>query len=254
MTPTSFITDPEIAEFLADDAELLALADAVAATQPLPGTETTDAKHLVSRRRLIIAAAVFAVLLLIPLVAVATGNEWWFQNKADWGQLQPQPINNGQPTIIASGRSNGSVWTAFAYVWNGELPGFRARKGRAHHESLCMGLIVGSLGNQPSNLACGPLRGVTGILPPRLPADGWLASRQTSAPLLTIGAAAPGVTAVELLLGENNGGTHKTIRVALKSFPGIAGMRFFVLPTPYGGIAEIIALNATGKTIAELAP
>ena len=77
---------------------------------------------------------------------------------------------------------------------------------------------------------------------------------QPSAPLLTIGAAAPGVSAIELKLGDYNGDSHKTIRVALQSFPGIAGIRFFVLPTPYGGIDEIIALNAAGKAIAELTP
>ena len=254
MNPNLFIADPEIAELLADDPELLALAAAVAATQPLQRAQPAETKHLLSRRRLIIAAAIAAVLLLIPLVAVATGNEWWFQNKTDWGQLQPQPINNGEPTIIASGRSNGSTWTALAYVWDGELPGFRAPKTRPRHEGLCMALIVGSLSNHPSSLTCGQLRGLAAILPPRLPADGWLASMQTSTPLLTIGAAAPGVATVELVLGEHNGGTHSKLPVAPRSFPGIDGIRFFVLPTPFGGINEIIALNAAHKTIAELAP
>ena len=127
MTPSSFITDPEIAELFADDAELLAIADAVAATQHLPRAQTREARQFVSRRRVVIAVAIVAVLLVVPLVAVATGNEWWFQNKADWAQLDPQPINRGQPTIIASGRADGTTWTALAYVWDTQLPGFHTR-------------------------------------------------------------------------------------------------------------------------------
>src|SRR5205823_914443 len=100
---------------------------------------------------------VATVGLLIPLIAFATANGWWFQRKTAY-PLLAKPVK-GTPSIIASGQIHGQRWTAVAYI--SKRPGNFAIADKLRPtggEMVCVTVILGSLSNQPRGTSCGVLR------------------------------------------------------------------------------------------------
>lgn len=64
--------------------------------------------RLVTRRRLILALAAFAAVLL-PLAALGAANDWWFLNSGD----PPAPTKS--PVIVKEGEWDGHAWQLIAY-------------------------------------------------------------------------------------------------------------------------------------------
>ena len=147
--------------------------------------------------------AVATAGLLVPLIAFATGNGWWFQQKTAY-PIPVKPVN-GVPSIIGSGRIDGRRWTAVAYL--SKPPGNFPVAHKLHalgQELVCVTVSLGNLSNQPRGTGCGLLRGMP--VPPHAGRGSWITFLNNGDPAIITGAVARNVARAEFVLdtdGDN---------------------------------------------------
>jgi len=205
-----------------------------------------------SRRKAAVVCACIAIVLAIPLIALAATNNWWFQHSPG-PQMEP---SSGEPSIVATGTWQGRDWTLIAYPGLLHIP--PPKPGQvtlpAAPGGLCTFVILGKLTNTPEEGSCGPLRGVRNSQPSG-PADGWLTVMASSDPPMVLGAVARGVAKVELTVQNYLSDKTTTMTVPLRSATGIGGgVRFYLYRSTANGVIRITALDPSNRVLSRLSP
>lgn len=207
--------------------------DDVLARVELGGTASKPGRAHVRRRGVLIGALAAAVL--IPLVALAAANDWWFFRYRD----VPRPLDN-KPVVVETGSWNGHRWEMVAYTsadgtcWAITFPDAKEIGG-----SGAFPVSHGITGSGASALSCG---GIVGLRPPNpgaidLPTVMYMIAGNT----------APGTdypnwlagpvveSAVSVVVRFRNGGVVKvpTSHIVTLGHVGWYGpVRFFAAPYP----------------------
>lgn len=206
--------------------------------------EAPVARTLASRRKLLIALAVAAVAVVLPLVAMAAANDWWFFAHG----AAPTPTH--APIVVRSGTWNGHAWELVAYP--------------STTDGLCFGVTPKSTAattGRGAALACAPFVGVSRTHRTKQSPDmsiTYLDAQGGPLPNHIVGPVIGRATSVRIRL--RNGRTLHT-----RTFPAptpLQHVRFFVLTaTPYAAprpgpdlIQWIAGLDANGRVVACLAP
>ena len=194
------------------------------------------------RWRLAAAGALAAAVVLIPLAALGASDGWWFLG------ARHAPSPSGSVIVVKSVRTNGVPWALTAY--------------QANSGALCVGLTPFPPSSRPTPpagattsaiLSCVSLRGLR-----RLPAGAkpqWIsfataaatAGKPGDSSRLVAGAAADGVTTVDVILGSGT-------TITTKTFPAPSALdlpaRFYLVSAPpESTVRAVVARGPTGGAL-----
>jgi hypothetical protein len=206
------------------------------------GTHTAGRRRtLPLKRRLLFAAVLVVLAVLVPLTALAVGRGWWFLSA-----YGPKPVGN--VVVVTSGTWRGTPWN---------LTAFRTDKG-----TICYALTVEPATPQPlgSAEACGPVTAKTPI--------SFLRSLGTRRLLLTRGrfslrgrhphsfpAYIVGVTTDSITTVTITGtrGTQQNVSTIPAPAPLHASVRVFVAERQAAAdISSITGRDASGSVVARM--
>lgn len=203
-------------------------------------------------RRLAIAATLVAIGALIPLTAVAAGNDWWFFSDST-SSATPPPA--GPVVVVRSGSWQGVPWalTAFRTTSEGLCIAFTPNPPTGI-SSGSSGVSLEALNGSARIMGCGEdVRGTENLAKPQRSVHevGFFtlaSSPGEGKPFDVIaGSAAADVTSVQISRSDGSS-------IVAQTFPapsqlGVA-VRFFVAELPLGGtVRSVVALGASGNTL-----
>jgi hypothetical protein len=210
--------------------------------------ESPVARRPVTRRRLILALAVVAAVL-VPLAALAAANDWWFFK---YGQA---PTPTSAPVVVKTGNWNGHRWELVAYP--------------STTDGLCFSVTPTgqAAGGAGGALSCGPFAGISRTGATKPSPDMTITFLSTSdtpeLPAYMAGPVIDTASTVEIRLA--NGQTLTT--AAFDAPSPLEHIRFYATPLPVGvartahpgpgqlaPISWVAGLDAEGAVVACLAP
>lgn len=199
----------------------------------------------------LIALAVLAVMVIVPLTALAVGQNWWFLRFGSG----PKPIS--PVVVVAKGTWDGVSWTLTAYgsATDGICTAFTPQAS---------GTTSGRVRAITAGMGCAPISGVpatpdTKPSPP-LAITYLMGEGNASFPGFVVGPVIASARTVEIALSN-----HASIRVPTISAPSAlhAHVRFFVARLPAGlrwshlgsstPVTSLVGLDAHGRIVARLA-
>lgn len=231
------------------EVELAGALDRALPRQPSSGDwqsvlEGGGGHQLWMRRRhrpLIVAIAVAAVAVGVPLTAFAVSNDWWFLGASP---LAPPPI--GKVVVAREGDTDGVHWALTVY--------------RSAKQGLCVGFTPNPPSNFPpspiahnAGLACGAhVRGMPDVAPGEAHSFSFFGSfsDQTTPgafPNFVAGTTADDIAQVRIVRADGD-----ILSVDTFAAPDELGMpiRFFVALVPAGsGIHKLVALDSSGREV-----
>ena len=211
------------------------------------------------KRRVVLAVAVVTTAL-IPLLALAAANDWWFFKFRD----TPKPF--GKPVVVARGSWSGHAWSLVAYdsKTNGTCWSITFDESPPGGAGGAMAPAPGAVSGADNALGCG---GIVGLRPPRpraidLPTVMYMtaASFNTDYPHWIAG---PVVDSARTVVVRYRDGAvvraPTTRRVQLAKVGWFGPIRFFAAPLPQGVKvddlpASVTGLSADGSVVACLVP
>lgn len=189
-------------------------------------------RRLRGKRRLILALAVLAAVL-IPLIALGAENDWWF--------LKYAPAPTSPPVIVKEGNWNGHPWELVAYPTA---------------DGLCY-LVIPAGSKMEGSGICAPFAGVARTNETKKTSDMTITFMSGSGYRLPAWIAGPVIeSASQVEIRFENG---KNLRLPTFAAPASLGhVRFYASPLPAGvspsPSMSIAGLDNDGNVIACLAP
>jgi hypothetical protein len=163
-----------------------------------------------SRRRVLVAALALLAIAVIPLVAVAASNGWWFLK---YGSPQSRPANS--PLVVKEGSFSGKKWELIAYP---------------AADGLCWSLTFSAQSDtgRGSALACATLVGFPSRQPNPEMSITYLASAgDNTYPAWVAGPVVSTAQTVKIRLG-----TRTIATTTFRAHGALRGIRFYAIQTP----------------------